>query len=202
MFYKTVVSVLAIVLTCIAFYPYIRGILQGTIRPHLFSWLIWSIASVVVFLAQVSAHGGVGTWSMGLSGGLTVCIAVLAYVKQSDTAVTRSDVAFLITALLSLPLWYFTADPLGAVIILTVVDLLGFGPTFRKVYADPMAESLTFYGLFSLRNVLAIVALESYSVTTVLFPVTITAGSALLMIIMFHRRRVLGLDKNLLRADL
>ncbi len=202
MFYKTVVSVLAIVLTCIAFYPYIRGILQGTIRPHLFSWLIWSIASVVVFLAQVSAHGGVGTWSMGLSGGLTVCIAVLAYLKRSDMAVTRSDVAFLITALFSLPLWYFTADPLGAVIILTVVDLLGFGPTFRKVYADPMAESLTFYGLFSLRNVFVILALESYSVTTVLFPVTITAGSVLLMIIMLHRRRVLGLDKNLLRADL
>lgn len=196
MLFKTLLSLLAIVLTVLAFYPYIRDILQGTVRPHLFSWLIWSIASVVVFLAQVSGNGGVGTWSMALSGGLTVAVAVLAYVKKTDNAVSRSDVLFLVAALCALPLWHFTADPLAAVLILTLVDLLGFGPTFRKVYTDPYAESLPFYGLFCLRNVLAMVAMETYSLTTLLFPVTITLGSIVLMLLMYQRRRVLPSDQS------
>lgn len=195
MLFKTLLSLLAIVLTVVAFYPYIRGILQGSIRPHLFSWLIWSIASLVVFLAQVSANGGVGTWSMALSGGLTLCIAVLAYVKKTDNAVSNSDVLFLVAALCALPLWHFTADPLAAVLILTLVDLLGFGPTFKKVYADPYAESLPFYGLFCLRNVLAMVAMEAYSLTTLLFPLSITLGSLALMVLIYKRRQIVVFGK-------
>ncbi len=67
----------------------------------------------------------------------------------------------------SLPFWYLTSDPLWAVIILTTVDVIGFGPTFRKAYNHPFEEQLTFYAIFVVRNVIAILALEQYSLTTI-----------------------------------
>jgi hypothetical protein len=72
-------------------------------------------------------------------------IAALAFVKRADVKITGLDWLFFLCALASLPLWYFTAAT-WAVVILTTVDLLGFGPTARKVRDDPHAESLMFSG--------------------------------------------------------
>ncbi len=186
---KEILSAIAVALTFIGFYPYLRGILKGTIEPHVFSWVIWGTTTLVVFLAQLQADGGVGAWPIGISGAITMLIAVLAYFKRADVAITRTDWLFFFGAVASLPLWYFTSSPALAVVILTVVDLLGFGPTIRKSYADPHSESLLFFALFSLRNALVVMALESYSVATVLFPAAIAMACVLLMALIIYRRR-------------
>ena len=74
-------------------------------------------------------------------------------------------------------------------IVLTVVDLLGFGPTVRKANADPYSESLLFFALFGTRNTIVVMALEHYSVATILFPTAIATASVLLMVLIMYRRR-------------
>jgi hypothetical protein len=101
------------------------------------------------------------------------------------------DWLFFISALSSLPFWYLTSDPLWAVIILTTVDVLGFGPTVRKSYSRPYSESLAFFAIFTVRNLIVILALENYSMTTVLFPATVAAACIALMAMMVYRRRTL-----------
>ncbi|NJM45259.1 MAG: hypothetical protein HC860_03125 [Alkalinema sp. RU_4_3] len=100
----------------------------------------------------------------------------------------RIEIAILV-ALSAIPLCYLPVDPLWAVVIATIVDLLGFGPTFRKVYANPHAESLGFFGLFAVRNGIAMMALESYSIATLLFPAAVGMGCLLLMLMIVYRRR-------------
>jgi len=190
MVYKEILSAVAIALTLIAFFPYIRAIMQGKIKPHVFSWVIWGSTTFVVFLAQLEDNGGVGAWPIGVSGIITIGIALLAYIKRSDITITKTDWMFFVVAMASLPLWYFTADPLWAVIILTTVDVLGFGPTINKAYRYPYSESLLFFTLFTTRNLIVIMALENYSVTTVLFPAVIAATCVLLMTMVMYRRMV------------
>ena len=189
--YKEILSGAAIVLTLVAFVPYIRTIVGGATKPHVFSWVIWGATTFVVFLAQLEGKGGVGAWPIGVSGGITIFITLLAYVKRADISITKTDWLFLVSALSSLPLWYFTSDPLWAVVILTTVDVLGFGPTVRKAYSYPHSESLSFFALFAGRNALVIMALETYSVTTVLFPAVIATACMSLVAMVTYRRRVL-----------
>lgn len=190
MLHKELLSAIAIIITLLAFVPYILSILNGTTKPHVFSWIIWGATTFVVFLAQLQDHAGVGAWPIGVSGIITLVIAVLAYWKRADVSITATDWWFLMAALLSLPLWYFTADALYAVIILTSVDALGFGPTLRKVYAAPHSESIAFFALFALRNMIVVLALEHYSLTTVLFPAVIAAACLLVIASMIYRRRI------------
>ena len=189
--YKEILSGAAIVLTLVAFVPYIRTIVSGATKPHVFSWVIWGATTFVVFLAQLEGKGGVGAWPIGVSGSITIFIAFLAYVKRADITITKTDWLFFVSALSSLPLWYFTSDPLWAVVILTTVDVLGFGPTVRKAYSFPHSESLSFFALFAARNILVIMALETYSVTTVLFPAVIATACMSLMAMVTYRRRAL-----------
>lgn len=189
---KELLSVVAVVLTLAAFLPYIRSILKHESKPHVFSWVIWGSTTFIVFLAQREGGGGVGAWPIGISGVITLLIALLAWSRKSDISISRLDWLFFTLALWALPLWYATADPLWAVAILTLVDLLGFGPTVRKVYHFPWSESLVFFGLFAARNLIVILALENYSLTTVLFPAVIGAACVLLIALALHRRRVLA----------
>jgi len=190
--YKELLSAVAIALTFIAFFPYIRSIIQDAIKPHVFSWVIWGTTTFVVFLAQLEDNGGAGAWPIGVSGSITIFIALLAYLKRADITITKTDWLFFISAMSSLPFWYFTSDPLWAVVVLTTVDVLGFGPTVRKAYIHPHSESLVFFSLFTARNLIVIMALENYSVTTVLFPAVIAAACMLLIAMVSHRRRVLA----------
>ena len=129
-----------------------------------------------------------GAWPIGVSGIITIYVAILAYSKKTDSMITRIDWVFFILAMTSIPLWYFTSDPLLSVVILTIVDLLGFAPTFRKSYVRPFEEHITFFVLMVIRNLIAIMALEHYSLTTVLFP-ALTAVACLIFIMMVVYRR-------------
>jgi hypothetical protein len=193
---KLIFSGLAIIITFMAFIPYIRGILHGRIKPHLFSWLIWGMTTLIVFFAQLDADGGTGAWPIGVSGVITVYIAFLSYVKRGDISITRLDRLFFSAALLSIPCWYFTSNPMWAVILLTTIDLLGFGPTIRKAYDHPYEESLLFIFMFFLRNTFALLALESYSLTTMLFPLSICVVCLFLCTLISYRRRVVVAEQT------
>lgn len=192
MMYKEIFSAIAIALTFIAFLPYIRSIIQEETKPHVFSWIIWGFTTFIVFLAQVEDSGGIGAWPIGVSGVITLYVAFLAYIKKSDITITKTDWLFLIMAMASLPFWYFSSNPLWAVAILTTVDVIGFGPTIRKSYNHPFEEQVTFFAIFAIRNLLVIIALEHYSVTTVLFPAVISAVCVMLIFMITYRRRVLS----------
>lgn len=190
--YKEILGIIAIILTFIAFIPYIKSILAGKTKPHVFSWVIWGISTFMVFFAQIADDGGAGAWSIGVSGIITMSIAVLAYFKKADITITKSDWLFFIVALSAIPLWYITSDPLWAVIILTSTDITGFLPTIRKAFFKPFEENLFFYVFIAIRNLVSITALENYSLTTVLFPASVATTCVIFISIVVYRRRVMS----------
>jgi len=188
--YKDILSGVGIVLTVVAFYPYIYSIFQGITKPHVFTWLIWGSTTFVIFLAQLADKGGAGAWPIGVSGIITLYVAWLAYTRKSDSSITRSDWFFLYVAMASLPLWYYTSDPVWTVVILTTIDLAGFAPTFRKAYVSPYEEKLMFYNVMAVRNLVVLIALENYTLTTILFPLAtgiVCVGFILMVAVRRHR---------------
>lgn len=186
--YKSWLSAIAVLLTFTAFLPYVLSILRGQTRPHVFSWVIWGMNTSVAFLAAIQAGGGIGTWAIGFSAGVTSGIAVLAYVKRADITVTHTDRLFFTMALTAMPLWYWLNDPLWAACLVTVIELLGFGPTLRKTWQQPYSESITFLTLLIVRNTLVIASFERHTMTTVMFPGAMAAACLALVLIMAMRR--------------
>ncbi|MCW7493873.1 hypothetical protein ND861_14855 [Leptospira sp. 2 VSF19] len=167
---RSILTCVAIFLTFYAYVPYIRGIRKGSVRPHVFSWIIWGVTTFIVFFAQVAGNGGIGSIPIGVSGIITFLVAFFSYHKRGDIDITKSDWFFFGLALSSLPFWFYFSSPLAAVLVLSLADILGFIPTFRKGYVHPNSEPLGFYLIFLFRNLLAMIALAEWNITTLLFP--------------------------------
>lgn len=191
---KSLFSAVAIALTFALFYPYVRSIIRGATKPHTLSWVIWGIGTFAVFFAQLADGAGIGAWPIGLSALITCYVALLSWIKRSDLTITAADWSCLAAAFLAVPVWLITSSPFWAVLILTVIDLVGFGPTVRKAYSRPREERIWFFVLGALRNAFVIAALEHYSPTTVVFPLAVGLACLALAAFIVYRRSVVGLE--------
>lgn len=165
-----VLALVSIALTCIAFVPYLRGIYCGTIRPHLFTWLIWTVITGLVAYIQWTEAAGPGAWAT-LAVTLGCFVSLLASLVRGEKSRTSFDWLCLILAAIAMPLWWFSGTPLYSVILLTLIELLGFGPTLRKTLLDPYSESVIYFALNILKYLFAALALESWTLETALYPV-------------------------------
>lgn len=186
--FKQIASGIAFAFTFVLFVPYIRSVQAGQTIPHLFSWIVWAFGTFVVFLAQLADGAGIGAWPVGFSACLTGYVALLSWRVRSKIEILGRDRLLLILALAAVPGWIIVADPFWAVLLLTIADLLGFGPTVGKAYRQPWHEHMWFFALGGLRNALVIAALENYSWTTVLFPAAVGVACLFVAALIMFRR--------------
>jgi len=189
--YKTYVGAVAAAVGILGYVPYYRDIFRGTTKPHPFSWFIWALLAGIAFAAQIIKGAGPGAWASGISAfaNLGICVASLF---RGERSISNSDWFYFVAALVGIAWWLLAGDPLGAVIIVTVTNSLAFGPTFRKGYRRPEAETASAYLLSAIKWALACLALDSLSIGTWLFPGASFVFNAGLTALLMVRRRARG----------
>ncbi len=60
--YKTLISIIAVLLTFGGYIPYILDTIRGKTTPHVYTWFIWALVTAIAFGLQVNAGAGVGSW--------------------------------------------------------------------------------------------------------------------------------------------
>ena len=184
---KVLLGSLAALVALLNYLPYVVGVIKRTLHPHAFSWIIFTIITATISAAQFSAGAGAGAWATGATAITTAVIAGFA-LRNGGYRITRFDTVSLVAALIAIPVWILTDNPLLAVIILTSIEVLGFLPTYRKAWLHPGDESQLAFILTIIKYVLALGAMEVYSLTTTLFPVALIVLSTLLIVEIQWRR--------------
>lgn len=187
---KLAFAVIANIITVVGYAPYIWNIFAGRTKPHAFSWLIWFLLTGIAFFAQAVSGGGTGSWVTGFSALVSGVIFVLAVFKGTREY-TRTDLVSLGVAGVAIVLWLVTDNPLLSVLLVTVTDAVGFIPTFRKSYNRPDEETALAYGMAALKFGLSLFALQSYSLTTWLYPASLVLMNGLFTSLLLVRRRQL-----------
>lgn len=185
---KVILGVLATVVAFINYLPYLLGVVRRTLYPHAFSWIIFTIITATVAAAQLSAGAGAGAWATAATA-VTTCLIAGFALRNGGYRISRFDCLSLVGALVAIPVWMWSDNPLLAVVILTGIELLGFLPTYRKAWKQPFDESATAFMLTILKYALALGAMQTYTVTTVLFPAALISLSLLLVIEVWWRKK-------------
>lgn len=185
---KTIIGSIAIGLTLVGYIPYIKDLLAGKTKPHIYSWILWGFLTYIVFFLQISDQAGPGALVTLSAALLCTLVIVLTLVKNAKSEITQSDKVFLGLALLTLAFWLIAKQPLISAVLATTIELLGFVPTVRKSWKDPYSETLSFYWLNTLRFLLATLALSRYTIITALYPSFWFMANGLFALMLVYQR--------------
>ncbi|MBU1112174.1 MAG: hypothetical protein ABIG93_01935 [archaeon] len=186
--YKAILGIIAIVLALAGYIPYFRDIFLGKTKPHTYTWLVWASLTGIAFFGQMFDGGGAGAWVTGFTALVSFVIFFIA-LKKGEQSITTSDKWSLFGACIALVLWFITNNPLGSVILITLIDALGFYPTFRKSYHKPHEETMSTYFLSGLKFIIAIIALQNYTVITWLYPASLVLMNFVFVGLLVVRRK-------------
>ncbi len=187
---KHSIGILAIILTFVGYIPYIRDIRNGKTKPHVYSWFLWFSVTMIVFALQLSDGAGIGAF-------VTLAAAIIAFViflfgmRIGKKDIAKSDNVCLALAVIATILWLFADQPVLSVILLSAIEIFAFIPTIRKSWNNPYSETLSAYALNTVRFVLALMALQNYSIITTLYPAVWLVANGGFSIILILRRRAL-----------
>lgn len=160
----------AIVAAVVAFagnIPYLRDVFTKRVKPHPYTWLVWSIVSGITLSGQIVKGAGIGALPTAVAEAFTVCIFLFS-LQYGFKYVKKTDKYFLAVALLGLIPWVISDDPTISVIIAVSIDLVAFIPTIRKTWQKPKTETPALYGANVVRHVLTLLSLQTYNIATTL----------------------------------
>lgn len=198
---KTTFGLISVVLSFVTCIPYFWAIYKGTAHPHFFTWFSWALFSVVIFCAQITEGAGPGAWVNGLGIILNLIMAGLA-LKYGEKNITRSDWVSFIGVLLCIPIWVFTGNPVYSILIICVIDVFSFYPTFRKSWMKPWDEDAPTYIISTLKYVFSILAIQDYNFSTTFYPAWIILIEVVFLTFLYTRRHIIAKNFHNIKTPL
>ena len=185
---KELFAIIAALLAVLGNVPYLRDVLKGKVKPHPYTWLVWSIVSGTVFFGMLTKGAGIGALPTAVSELFTILIFLFA-LKYGFKGITRTDTFFLVTALLGLVPWLLTKDPTISVVVAVGIDLIAFAPTFRKTWVYPSTENPLLFSTNTLRHILALFSMQTYNIATTLHSIAMILTNTAMALLIFWRTR-------------
>ena len=187
---KIVFAILSVVASISCFIPYIRDIRKGVTKPHMYSWLIWTILQFTSAIIIFSKGGELGALSISVGAILCGYIFILSF-KNGTRNINLFDKICFLGSLFAISIWLLLDNALISVILLSVIDFVGFLPTIRKSYFDPNSETALTYVLSVFSGAFAIIALSEYSYTTLIYLISIVITNTLCTTVIVVRRNII-----------
>ncbi len=168
---------------------YLIDLLKGHTTSHPVTWLIWFITQTIATVGIWIGEGGYGAVYYVFYSFTIFTIFVITTYKYGMKGVNKKDIMCLIICLCAICIWIIFDTPLLGVIIVTIVDVYGYDPTYRKSYKHPWDESLLGWGLAIPNVFFTTLAMNQYNWLTLTYPVAIILASAALIILCLVRRQ-------------
>lgn len=185
---KETIAIVAALLAIVGNVPYLLDILKGRVKPHAYTWFVWSIVSAIIFFGQLAKGAGIGALPTAASEIFTLIIFIFS-LRYGFKGIKRVDTVFLCIALAGLIPWLLTKDPTFSVVIAVSIDLIAFMPTIRKTWEQPKTETPILYGMNVARHSLALFSLQAYNVATTLHSIVMITVNSLMTVLIVRNKK-------------
>ena len=168
---------------------YIKDIVWGKTKPHIYTWIIWFITQSIGVLWMWQWGGGIWVrWpAVGLLG---LGIVIFLSIKYGTKDITTLDTSLLIWWLVAVWVYYLTNNPLRSLTIVSMVDIIWYMPSMRKTRKTPHSETLISWIGYCIANMCVILALAEYNINTLLYIGSILCCNTIMITIIILRRRI------------
>ena len=150
---------------------YVRDTIRGDTQPNRVTWLLWSLAPMLAFAAELNAHVGLPalmTFSVGFN---PLLVLLASFVNpRASWRVGAFDYVCGALSVAGTVAWILTRNPDVALAAAIVADALAALPTVRKAVTSPASESRLIYVGGIVNATIALLVVRQLDAANVAFP--------------------------------
>ncbi len=189
--WRDALGILSVALAIIAAIICVFQTLRGDVRPHPLSWFLFGILSATGYWVQRDQGAHQGSWTL-LAMTIICFVFVAASVARGERSFSRQEWSFAVAGGAVFVLYLFTREPNVAAALTTIVDALGYGPTFVRGWSHPRKDSVTSFALNGVKFIPSLMAMDPISFATSFYPATLLVLNAAVSTMLVLRRRVVA----------
>lgn len=164
-----VIGIIAGILAAVSYFPYAYDILRKKAKPERASWFIWVVLFSIVFFAQLFQGATSSLW-FTLFDGIGALMIFILSIKYGVGGLARRDIIGLIAAAIGVVLWYFTKEPLYALLISIGIDTIAATLTVLKTLESPHTETYFMWGLVATAAILGMISVGRLDFELLVYP--------------------------------
>lgn len=169
---------------------YIKGILKGKVKPHRTTRLVLLLVTSLATISLIAQGDRVAVWLAAVSTLQSIFVFILS-IKHGMGGWEKRDILCLLIALLGIFLWQTTKQPIIALFASIIADFTGMIPALIKTYNFPKTEIWTFFILDAIAGTLSLMAVESFTIEQISYPIYIALINLAMVIIIIIRPKLL-----------
>lgn len=186
---------LAVGISFLCIVPYIRDILKGSTKPHMYTWLVWFISQGVGFYVTYISGAGLASTVIFFAFLGTFIIFLLSF-KYGTKNITKFDAVCMLVALLAIVFYLILANPVYSLLLAVAADVIAYFPTLRKVYQEPETETLSFYYLSIVAHIITLLNISVLNFNNSFFSASMIVINLFTCALILYARRAIKVKKN------
>ncbi|HAU98612.1 MAG: hypothetical protein UX04_C0009G0014 [Microgenomates group bacterium GW2011_GWF2_45_18] len=150
---------------------YLKDTIRGKIQPNKVSQLLWGVAPLIAFSAEISQGVRIQALTTFIVGFIPLSIFIASFTnKKAYWKIERLDLICGMFSLLGIILWIVTR--LGDIAILFAIfaDGLATVPTMVKSYYHPESENDALYWTGVINAIIGLLVIQTWNFAHVAFP--------------------------------
>jgi hypothetical protein len=166
--------ILGAIIAAIGNLSYLINTVKGKVKPNKVSFLLWSLAPLIAFVAELKQSVGLQSLMTFEVGFLPLTIFIASFFnKNAKWKLTRFDLTCGVLSLIGLILWYITSSGNVAIVFSILADGLAALPTIVKSFNFPETESSWTYFTSTLSAAITLLTVKVWDLANAGFPLYI-----------------------------
>jgi hypothetical protein len=183
--WRTIVGISSGVILCGANVRYFIAVIKGTTRPNRATWIMLATVSLIIAASYRDLGAGPTLYAaIGASVG-TIAVGVLA-IWYGVGGNSNFDRICILTAGLSLLIYFLSSNSLVTLIASLTIDAAAIIPTIKHSIETPYEEDLLAWNLTLLGDVLAVIAINAWTIDIALYPIYMVAMNGLIVLFLYR----------------
>lgn len=172
---------LAAVFNIVGSSSYVLATLKGKAKPNRVTWVLWALAPLIAFSAQINEGVGISSLMTFMVGFGPLLVFLSSFVnKKAYWDITKLDIGCGVISVLALILWKVTSTGNIAIVFSILADVLAGLPTVIKSYKEPETERPTIFLFGAISATITLLTVDSWTFSHYGFPLYILLICALL----------------------
>lgn len=185
---RNTLAFLGALIESVAFWPYLKETLAGTVRPRIASWSTWALVTGIATVAALSERAYSSAALTGVATIIEITI-VIAALRKGDRDYGVLDGVSQFISVVGIIAWLMTDQAYLAIIFTITADFFGVVPTLYHSWKKPHDEAWLSFAVSGFGSILSCLAVDKLTVVNLGFPVYLASVGLAMAGLIFIRQR-------------